>query len=162
MTHLGFIGLSPSCLSFPGSSQDWRNHNCMPPHPHGAAKISRLPRSKAKSMLHSSNPIVWYLEGQGHGWKPCPPAAPRSHTIPAAAQCPVVTGTAWGQCPAPQPTGWGAASLRCMGTPNLWGQPPCSGAGELLAEAKPAGAAFSPPSRTHPLHPTSPTQGTSS
>lgn len=50
----------------------------MPPHPHGAARTSRLPRSKAKSTLHASNPIICYLQGQGPGWKPCPPLHPSS------------------------------------------------------------------------------------
>lgn len=50
----------------------------MPPHPHGAARTSRLPRSKGKSMLHTSNPIICYLQGQGPSWKPCPQAQPSS------------------------------------------------------------------------------------
>lgn len=78
MARLGFVCLPPSCPSFPRSSQDWRRGGCMPPHAHGAARTSRLPCSKAKSMLHASNPIICYLQAQGPSCKPCPPAHPGS------------------------------------------------------------------------------------
>lgn len=78
MACLGLACLPPSCPSFPRSSQDWRKGGCTPPHPHGAARTSRLPRSKAKSMLHASNPVIRYLQGQGPGGKPCPPLHPTS------------------------------------------------------------------------------------
>lgn len=78
MACLELVCLPPSCPSFPRSSQDRRKGGCMPPHPHGASRTSRLPHSKAKSTLHASNPIICYLQGQGPGWKPCPPLHPSS------------------------------------------------------------------------------------
>lgn len=73
---LAFACLSPSCPSFPRSSQHWGKRGCTPLH--SAPRAHLLPHSQAKSTLHASNPIICYLRGQGPGWKPCLPARPSS------------------------------------------------------------------------------------
>lgn len=66
---------------------------------------SVLPHTQAKSMLHTSNPMICYLQGQGPGWKPCLPIHPSSTKDHRAVRSLLQWGTWWdssAQHPTPQ------------------------------------------------------------
>lgn len=84
-----------------GSPHCWSPFSCCFPcfvhfkADHKPPSTSVLPHSQAKSMLHTSNPIICYLQGQGPGWKPCLPVHPSSTKDHKAVQSLLQWGPWW-------------------------------------------------------------------
>lgn len=77
MFLLGMASLRVVCIVL-SCHRTARQGAATPPHLPGAARTSRLPHSKAKSLLHASVPIICCFQGREPSWKPCPPAHPSS------------------------------------------------------------------------------------
>lgn len=146
MACLGFVCLPPSCTPFPRSSRTGEPAFTS----HGAARTSRLPHSKAKSVPHAPNSITCYLHGQELAGHPV-----QWHIPVAQGTCDPCCGGERGATGTALP-GTQTRGMRC----SLWHRELRS-PGQMVSPGGEEPPPSRPPSSTHPLHNPSPAQGTS-